>query len=56
MIAVEHIQPEEPDATVIHALDGLLAVATSTWGPIEVIAMLRHKADLIEAISKRRLH
>ncbi len=41
---------------MLHTLDIILACATSELGPVDVVQMLREKADLIEAISKRRMH
>ena len=39
-----------------HTFDVILAVATQELGPVDVVQMLRAKADIIEAISKRRMH
>ncbi len=47
--------PDEMDF-VLHTFDLILAVATSELGPVDVVRMLREKADCIEAISKRRMH
>ena len=39
-----------------HTFDVILAVATQELGPVDVVQMLRAQADIIEAISKRRMH
>ena len=36
--------------------DIILACATQELGPVDVVQMLRDRADCIEAISKRRMH
>ncbi len=41
---------------MLHTLDVILACATSELGPVDVVRMLRDKANCIEAISKRRMH
>ncbi len=57
MIPQELGIPEIDEAEyMLPTLDAILALATNTWGPVTVIAMLRDKADCIEAISKRRMH
>ena len=47
---------EEVTAMMMPTLDAILALASDTFGPKYVIKMLRDKADLIEAISSRRMH
>ncbi len=47
--------PDEMDF-MLHTFDLILAVATSELGTVDVVRMLRAKADCIEAISKRRMH
>ncbi len=51
-------EPSDPESLdfMLHTLDYILAVATSELGPVDVVRMLRDKADCIEAISKRRMH
>ncbi len=41
---------------MLHTLDIILACATSELGPVDVVKMLREKADCIESISRRRMH
>ena len=41
---------------MFHTLDIILACATNELGPVDVVRMLRDKADCIEAISRRRMH
>ncbi len=41
---------------MMHTFDVILACATNELGPVDVVQMLRDKANLIEAISKRRMH
>ena len=41
---------------MLHTFDIILAHATQELGPVDVVKMLRNKADIIEAISKRRMH
>ncbi len=49
--------PESDEAeSMLPTLDAILARATDAWGPVTVVAMLRDKADCIEAISNRRMH
>ncbi len=47
---------EEVAAQMMPTLDAILALAADTWGPADVVKMLREKADLIEMISTRRMH
>ncbi len=47
---------EDSAAAMMPMFDAILALATDTWGPLEVVKMLREKADLIEAISTRMMH
>ncbi len=55
---LDQIEPPEGDEVeyMLPTLDAILAIATDAWGPVTVVAMLRDKADCIEAISKRRMH
>ena len=41
---------------MLHTFDVILAVATQELGPVDVVQMLRDKADLLEAFSQRRVH
>ena len=41
---------------ILHTFDIILACATTELGPVDVVKMLRDKADCIEAISRRRMH
>ena len=41
---------------MMQTFDAILACCTNELGPGATIEMLRDKADLIEAISKRRMH
>ncbi len=41
---------------MLHTFDMILACATNELGPVDVVRMLREKADCIEAISRRRMH
>ncbi len=51
------IAPSSEDAQFLMIeLDLMLGAATDTFGPGTVIEMLRQKADVIEAISTRRMH
>ena len=43
-------------AFMMHTFDVILACATNELGPVDVVQMLRDKADCIEAISRRRMH
>ena len=47
---------EDAAAAMMPTLDAILALATDTWGPTDVVKMLREKADLIEMISARMMH
>ena len=47
---------EDAAAAMMPTLDAILALATDTWGPADVVKMLREKADLIEMISTRMMH
>ena len=49
-------EPEDAATSMMPTLDAILALATDTWGPADVIKMLRQKADLIEMISTRMMH
>ncbi len=57
MTADQLIAPSSEDAQFLMIeLDLMLGAATDTFGPGTVIEMLRQKADVIEAISTRRMH
>ncbi len=47
---------EDAAGAMMPTLDRILALATDTWGPGDVVKMLREKADLIEMISTRMMH
>ncbi len=47
--------PEALDCMMV-TFDAILECAINELGPIETIKMLRAKADIIEAISTRRMH
>ncbi len=57
MTADQLIASHSEDAQLLMMeLDMMLGAVTDTFGPGTVIEMLRQKADLIEAISTRRMH
>ena len=41
---------------MMHTFDIILANATKEVGPVDVVKMLRDKADIIESLSRRRMH